>query len=125
MCKVIHTLGYVQNITYFVRIEHSARAPRCPGYFTYIYIYIYIIVCLVQNLTPLQILLWALFSRRPVNMCFINKARLVRVKNPKQIPPPPHHHLLHLRVSFLQTFLQIPRLPDGAAGSRPPSWQQE
>jgi hypothetical protein len=37
MCKVIHTLGYVQNITYFVRIEHGARAPR--------YIYIYVCVC--------------------------------------------------------------------------------
>jgi hypothetical protein len=35
MCKVIYTLGYVQNITYFVRIELGARAPR-------IYIYIYI-----------------------------------------------------------------------------------
>jgi uncharacterized membrane protein len=36
--KTIHTLGYVQNIIYFVRIEHGAQTPWCPGYFTYIYI---------------------------------------------------------------------------------------
>jgi hypothetical protein len=32
--QVIHTSGYVQNIMYFVRIEHGAQAPWC-----YIYIY--------------------------------------------------------------------------------------
>jgi hypothetical protein len=30
--KIIHTSKYVQNITYFVRIEHGAQAPWCPGY---------------------------------------------------------------------------------------------
>jgi hypothetical protein len=39
MCKVIYTLGYVQNITYFVRIEHGARVPWL--FYRYIYIYIY------------------------------------------------------------------------------------
>jgi hypothetical protein len=36
--QIIYTSGYIQNITYFICIEHGAQAPWCPGYFTYIYI---------------------------------------------------------------------------------------
>jgi hypothetical protein len=32
--QIIHISGYVQNITYFICIEHGAQAPWCPGYFT-------------------------------------------------------------------------------------------
>jgi hypothetical protein len=43
----------------------------------------------------------------------INKAPLVRVKNPKQIPPPPHHLLFHLGFFFSPFFHMA-----GADGSR-------
>jgi hypothetical protein len=45
--KIIHIQGYVQNITYFVRIEHGAQAPWL---FYLIYIYIYNKTYLIRTL---------------------------------------------------------------------------